>query len=371
MSNDGSQNDGGSRQQRDIEPPLAGPKAALASDSMLLLFDLITHWRQSVFTAGVTGVLALVLSFIPQSQYTSRASFMPEQPHQTNQAGGLLGVASQLGLGVAGNTATPQLYAELVRSVTITDFVLSTDVHGNGKDVATLASFMQEGARPNSVSWEKARAKLSANTSATVNPRTNVISLQVRMSDSATAQAAVRRYMEALELFNRTTRRTSARARREFLSRRLGESRDSLHLAENETGEFLASNRTFESTPSLRFAYDRLLRRLQGFQEVFVSLRSELEIARLDEVNEQPLLTTIDAPSLPVRAEFVNHAVYLTFGIGIAILGFLLVALVRVTFVRLLVSDPVEYERIRKIFGRWPGVGGLIRGAERSVAAWL
>ena len=343
------------------------PPRAYGGEGWLVLDDLVSSWRRSVVSLGIWGLLATALSFLMPLQYSSRASFMPESPDQSTRVDGLLGLASQLGVGLAGNSGTPQFYAELARSVSVTDSVLSTRVTAEGGASLTLAQFLRKGASANSPDWEKARSRLLLKTSATVNPRTNVIELQVLMPSPVIAQLVATRYVDELNRFNRASRHTSAQARREFVGRRVDETLDSLSAAENASRRFLESNRSYTNSPGLRFEMERLQRRLLGFQDLFQLLRREYETARLDEVNDQPLLTPIDAPSLPARPVSAQRAMYLVLGVAVGLVVVLLRALARVTMMRLLVTDPSRYGQMRAAIGHLPLVRDMIRSAERMV----
>ena len=64
---------------------------------------------------------------------------------------------------------------------------------------------------------------------------------------------------------------------------------------------FLERNRSYESSPQLVFAYQGLQRRLNTAQELYLTLLREFETARIEEVNDTPVLTVIDAAVPPRR----------------------------------------------------------------------
>jgi uncharacterized protein involved in exopolysaccharide biosynthesis len=67
-----------------------------------------------------------------------------------------------------------------------------------------------------------------------------------------------------------------------------------LRAAEDELRDWLERNRQFENSPELRFQYERLQRQVTIKQEVFTTLRRSYEEARIQEVNDTPVITVID-----------------------------------------------------------------------------
>ena len=102
---------------RDVETSGATPPTGRTDDATLVLNDLSANWRWSAALTFLAGTLMVALSYFAPYQFKSRASFVPEQTSQSTRADGLLGLASQLGVGVASSATSPQLYAELIRSV--------------------------------------------------------------------------------------------------------------------------------------------------------------------------------------------------------------------------------------------------------------
>jgi uncharacterized protein involved in exopolysaccharide biosynthesis len=75
---------------------------------------------------------------------------------------------------------------------------------------------------------------------------------------------------------------------------RLTEAEAELRSAEAELQTFLEGNRLFRDSPHLNFEYERLERQVTIKQEVFIMLRRSYEDARIQEVNDTPVLTVID-----------------------------------------------------------------------------
>jgi uncharacterized protein involved in exopolysaccharide biosynthesis len=109
--------------------------------------------------------------------------------------------------------------------------------------------------------------------------------------------------LEQINDFNLRTRQSQAATERRFTERRLAEVRQDLRDAENEVKAFLGHNASYDRAPQLKLEYDRLSREVSLRQQVYTSLSEAYEQAKIDEVRDTPVLTVIEAPTLPVSPD--------------------------------------------------------------------
>ena len=120
-----------------------------------------------------------------------------------------------------------------------------------------------------------------------------------------------------------------ARNRRVFLEGRLGELDKEQRGVTDSLRAFLEANRQYQDAPALLFEARRRQARLDQINEVIGNVRREYENARTDEVNDTPVLTIVQAPTLPVRRSFPERKLLvilaavasLMIGMAIAYLG--------------------------------------------------
>ena len=75
-----------------------------------------------------------------------------------------------------------------------------------------------------------------------------------------------------------------------------------MNAAEESERYFLERNRQYQASPQLVYEYSRLQRQLQLRQQVYLTLATELETARIEELNDTPLFTVVDSARPPVKA---------------------------------------------------------------------
>jgi uncharacterized protein involved in exopolysaccharide biosynthesis len=68
-------------------------------------------------------------------------------------------------------------------------------------------------------------------------------------------------------------------------------------------------NRRYRDSPELEFQYDSLSRDVTLRQEVYLTLSRELETARIEALNDAPVLTVIERARPPARPSGPRHLV--------------------------------------------------------------
>jgi len=273
-----------------------------------LLVVWMSHWRLLVALAVIAAVVALGVSFLVHPQYQARGKFVPESRATAGLGGNVSGLASQLGVSLSGGepTQSPQFYADLVKTrPVLTAIVLHRyaldSIVGNDRSDQSLLDWLTSPDRNEARRLETGLRKLGVRTTVGVDRRTNVVTIEVEMPSPSLAAAVVAQYLSYLNEFNLRYRQSQAHARREFSERQVQEAEKSLTLFEDSLRHFYERNRQWQSSPMLQFEENRLRRRVDGQQEVFISLRRELESARIAEVNDTPVLTVIEPPVAPAH----------------------------------------------------------------------
>ena len=273
-----------------------------------LLNPLLRQRRIVVGLPLAAVVLTVVLCLVLPSWYTATTTFIPESRSQgqlPQGLGGLAGLAGQLGLAFPQQVSqSPRFYAAVLRSREIMEPVLLTRyaVPGtNPADSATLLRILKIRGRSTADSLEWGLKELNGLLSVTVDPQTNIVTLSVDTRDPALSATVAARFIEHLNEFNTKHRESQARERRKFAEQRVADAGSELRSAEDAGKSFYERNRGWQESPSLVFTEAALRRQVQVAQEVYLTLRREFETARIEEVNDTPVITLIDAAVAPQR----------------------------------------------------------------------
>jgi len=325
---------------------------------------LLKRWKLVAGLPLIAAVLTLAISLIVPKKYTATATFVPEtESEDLNLPGGLVGLAAQFGVAVPlGAANSPQFYADVLESRTLRDEVLlakfpdpRTLIPG---DSATLLELLRVRGRNETERLEKGRERLEDAISIDVANETNIVSLSAETRYSVLSADIANLFLVLLNRFNQDTRKSNAHARRLFIEGRVLEVEAELHEAEEELQRFLERNRQFQGSPELAVQNERLQRQLTIKQEVFTTLLRQYEEARIQEVDDTPVITVIDRAMAPDRKSSpkikLNTALAFVFGGILGVLG----AFGREFGARARAKDEREYEELAS---RWATIRAELR----------
>jgi tyrosine-protein kinase Etk/Wzc len=195
-----------------------------SEDDEIHLLDLVViltrHKRIVIGMPLLTGLIALVTSFVIAPTFTSTARLMPPQQQQSSgvaamlgQLGGLAGAAG----GIAGIKNPNDLYIGLLESRTVQDSLIT---RLNLKD------------RYKASTMTGARKTLAANSDIGVGKKDGIIAISVRDENPQFAADLANAYVEELVRLNQSMALTEASQRRLFFEKQLRNAKDELANAE-------------------------------------------------------------------------------------------------------------------------------------------
>ncbi len=283
-----------------------------------VLVLLSRKWRAIAMCAVGGAVIAVLAAFLVPSRYTANATFVPDM-RDASRSGDLGSLAMQLGV-VTSSGPTPQFYVNLSTSRSMMESLLGQQ---NSSTHAPLVDYFVHTSHPTPLQLEHAVQQLRAAISVGADPKTGIVSLSATAKDPRVAADIANALVAELQRFNVERRKSQASARRRFVEVQWRDSQDSLDAAEHAAESFLQANRSYQSSPELTFAYARLQRQVSMFQELATGLRRDLDQARIDEVNDTPVITVIDSASAPVSRSFPSKRSFALAGLFLgALLAF-------------------------------------------------
>jgi uncharacterized protein involved in exopolysaccharide biosynthesis len=299
---DGSSQEGGSDGGQRSTASLAEPVGVLRIANVLL-----KRWKLIVGLPIAAAFVAAAISLLLTEKYTATATFVPEVDDQgVNLPSGLAGVAAQFGVSVpGGGGSSPNFYADVLRSRTLRDQILLAsfaDARTEApNDTVNLLDLLGIEGETEAKRLESGRTRLKNINSISIDGETNIVSVSVETPYPELSAAVANRFISLVNVFNLETRRSNAEERRLFIEGRVAAAQRELWEAEEEQKEFLQRNRQYRGSPDLQFQYDRLNRQVLIKQEVLTTLRRQYEEARIQEVNDTPIITVIDRAVPPVE----------------------------------------------------------------------
>ncbi|MGH7575464.1 MAG: GNVR domain-containing protein [Longimicrobiales bacterium] len=288
--------------------------------------SVVLSWRRLLAAATFGGgLVALALAFVLPAKYVGTVTFIAEVRPSTQVSSDLAGVAAQFGLGFpgAGRERSPEFYVALARSDRVLRELLTTKFRAsNGAaDSVSLMETLEIRGRGEGQRLERGVRKLYRRIAPSIDLRSSIITLEVEMPSPVLAAAVANWLVRHADTFNREVRRTQRRDHRRFVEERLALAERELSEAESALRTFLEQNRRFEQSPTKRFEEDQLARQVNIANEVYLTLRRELETARIEEHNDVPVLTVVDPAIPPERPAFPRPTRMLIFGMIVGLAG--------------------------------------------------
>ncbi len=105
-----------------------------------------------------------------------------------------------------------------------------------------------------------------------------------------------------------------------FIISRLTIVKNELEASELELKSFKERNRGYEDSPDLFMTFSQLYREVEAKKQVYLTLQQQLELARIEEVKQTPILHVLDRAVPPSKKSSPNR---IAFMIGFALLGML------------------------------------------------
>ena len=305
-------------------PPLTETSISIAD----VVAALVRRWRWLVTLPLGVGILAAAVLLLLPNRYTATTTIVPETRSAAMAAGQLAGLAALAGVNLGGSamTQSPQFYVTLLGTRSLQYRVLERRFQNSSAPQGVIADSTPlvdqlhiKASTPDRRLW-RAAEELARNTQVALDAKTGIIRISFTHRSPALAAAVANAYAEELNRFNRETRQSSARLRREFVETRLGEVSRELRAAEDSERTFLIANRQYQSSPTLTFEFQRLQRSVSQAEDLFGDLRRQLDAARIAEVDDTPTLTVIEAAIVPQEKSWPHRTGWLLVTVLVALL---------------------------------------------------
>lgn len=283
-----------------VETPAARDQISLA--------EIARAFRRNrgviVGTAAVCAALGAWYAATRPTAYTSRALFRPDVQQSQTQV--LAGVASQLGIAIpsGGQAVSPETYAELASSREILLPVAAARYsyrRGARRAVASLVDIYEP--RPGNFAARRDAtvSTLAKGVSAGVM-KSGSIELRVTTPVPELSQQVAGHIIAQIDSLYLDLQQGRAAQERAFVEQQLASASRELAQSENRVAAFLSANRQF-GTPELALERERLDRDVMMRQQLYTSLASAYEQARLDEVRAMPVIAILEQPEMPYAPE--------------------------------------------------------------------
>jgi uncharacterized protein involved in exopolysaccharide biosynthesis len=276
----------------------AGSPGNLVTQATAMLWG---HRRFIVASVALSTFAAVAISLIVKPSYESRVTLLPSG-NNSNALASALGQLGQLGslLGGRGDNGIGRLTPTIAQSEAVLRGVIYKKYQTNAfPDSVNLIQYWRIQEATPRRDYEVAELTLRGSLDVHSDPSTGIIEILMKAPEPKLAADMLRAHMESLDSFLRLRNRSAATNQREWVERRVEEVRHDLDRSEAQLQQFMAQNRVTAGSPVLEGQSQRLQREVTFNAGVYGELRRQLELAKVSEIQNAPVINVLDSAQVP------------------------------------------------------------------------
>jgi uncharacterized protein involved in exopolysaccharide biosynthesis len=279
------------------------------------ILKLWTKRKKLLIINGTVLIITLVLLlFIIKPYFESTVAILPEYGSKSNMLSQLSGLAALAGMRVGEISAT-EIYQNLIQS----ESVIGPVIYGKYltkeyPDSVNLIQYFEIDDKDKNPEIQKRKRFLEViklftkeHISTDIDRMTKILSVKATMPEAQLSADVVNKLVESLDEYIRTKRRSYAGDQRLYLQKRVEQIKDTLSICEDKLRDFRERNKMITQSPDLLLVQGRLIRNVEIQQNVYIELTKQLELTKLDEIKDIPILNIKEIAQNPVKKTGPNR----------------------------------------------------------------
>ena len=266
---------------------------------MLLIWQKRKTWM--IYNGAALVLILLYLFFLAKPYFTVSVDILPDYGSKSSslEGGGLSDLAAMAGLNIEAIAPT-DIYEDLIQSESVLGpALLSKYLTKEYKDSVNLVDYFDIQPMSNVPPNLRERSRFlelfdmfgkGGMLKSGVDRQTKILTLSITMPESKLAADVANRIVNSLDRYIRTQRKSFATNQRMYLEKRVKEISDTLAIAEDRLRSFKEKNIMGGPIPRLVLEESRLGRSVELQQTVYADLSRQLELVKLDEFKDAPVL---------------------------------------------------------------------------------
>lgn len=297
--------------------------------------------------------------FMKKPLYRSSATLLIKEDENNNRFGGLAGLASQFGVSVSSSTSpddlsSPTLFPELIRSRAFSEQMLQKRFQkGLDKKEYTLFQILTNQDSIESLNDLEMRyaaiGEFQKMVSFTKKLTEKFSTLDVIADDPVFARDLANAVLSQLETMNKFYKSKSLNEKIYFINNRINSVNKELTKSEKELKQFNESNIQI-SSPALTLENERLEREVEIQKDIFITLKQQLELAKIQEVEGGSSVQVLDHPEIPYEVTNKNLINSLIFSSMIGFAIGVIIAMLRAYFKNSNIEERKKFRKIKVFF---------------------
>jgi uncharacterized protein involved in exopolysaccharide biosynthesis len=301
-----------------------------------ILITIAEHIKGTFLITFISVFIAFThVQFIKPPKYLSQATILLPSA-SVNNLSSISGLASQIGVSIPGNNvadlSSPSLIPQLLDSRIFAEKMFEKEFYTKKYDKKlSLLAILTHGDLNTTLGKDILVTRAFASFKSMIKLEEDVLSAISKIKVTAAEPLFAKELAEAalfeLESLNRYYKSQTVNDKVSFISNRINNVVKDLDFSEKKLKNFSEKNRQI-SSPSLQLELNKMTRDLEIQKGIYLTLRQQLELAKIEEVQESSIFQVLDKAQVPLGPynKNVKTSVFLAaiLGIGIGILiGFI------------------------------------------------
>jgi len=325
----------------------------MGAEEVLKFFHILAVKRKIIiWTVTIISLPLLIYVIVIPPQYIARITILPAENTADSPLKSMLAITNQFpGLNLPTSIDRSVIYKAILTSKRIQKRLLETSFyHEKIKSQSKLldilgGDFEDETYQRRLDIGSKILDKMMK---VSIN-RENKITTLIIESDSPRLSAEIATtFVMELEQFIIKINTTKAAENTKFIESRLAETLSTLEKKELDLKNYRVSNKRIENSPERQLEQGILLRELKVQEEIYLTLKKEMEISKIEEVKSLPLIQILDQATVPTEKSKPKRRIIMLSGL---ITSFLLGVLLVVINIQIenITSEEKSSEYLKKI----------------------
>ena len=274
-----------------------------------ILVPIWANRKRILLISFAAALVTLGINFLLPVYYKSTATLLPEtQKDKLSALGQFADIASLAGVNVPGSEIA-RLYPTIVNSETILRNVILKKYKTNAfADSVNLMEYFEYTDDTPEKNMAKMLNKLKGLLSASYDNKTSVVTISLEMPEPEFAATVLNAVIAELDGFMRSKRVTNAGEQVKWIAVRIKEVEAEMKAAEEKLKDFRERNRRIADSPQLLMEEGRLARDVQVKGTVYIELKKQYELAKLEEIKNITIVNVLDPGRAPVKKERPKRA---------------------------------------------------------------
>jgi len=306
-----------------VDKQINQEKISESKDSILSFIELIRPYFQYLmiykkkilfFNIAVIAISLVYLIIFVKPDYSSTITILPEYGSKSG-LGGLASIASLAGLDVGGESPM-----EIYKNIIISESVLEPVIMSKYKtleypDSVNLLQYFDIKATVSVTPEEQEREKflkyykqtIKSTLFVDIDLMSKIMTLRITMPERMLSAEVLNRIALSLDNYLRTKKKSNASESRFYIEKRINQVKNELSLYEERLKNFRENNKMILQSATLLLIQERLIRDITISGTVFAELQKQLELVKLDEIRDIPVLNIKELARDPIVKDGPNR----------------------------------------------------------------